>query len=46
MAYRVFFFSEYRLSDYASIAYVTFKEAYGLETALLLSVSLHSDFIK
>nr|GLL26614.1 binding partner of ACD11 1-like [Ipomoea trifida] len=28
-----------RLSDYVSLAYVTFKEAYGLETALLLSGS-------
>ncbi|XP_019157109.1 PREDICTED: binding partner of ACD11 1-like [Ipomoea nil] len=28
-----------RLSDYVSLAYVTFKEAYGVETALLLSGS-------
>lgn len=32
-------FIECRLSEYASIAYVTFKDTYALETAILLSVS-------
>lgn len=32
-------FTECRLSEYASIAYVTFEDTYALENAILLSVS-------
>lgn len=37
-----FSLSLYRSSEYDSTAYVTFKEAYALDTALLLNVSLLS----
>lgn len=36
----VFPFVKYRSGEYARTAYVTFKDAYALETAILLSVSI------
>lgn len=38
-------FVECRLSEYASIAYVTFKDTYTLETAILLTVSFCSTLL-
>lgn len=35
-----FLFFPYRAGEYACTAYVTFKDAYALETAVLLTVSL------